>query len=294
MKALTNIGIYSTRNVQEQRTLQQVINEILPILLKQISLEAIYCFGFESHSNTNQNIIFQEDSLSKTQWQLNLLLIGENRPNATADLADIAYQHFKGNIRLLLLCYSPRQIALSNNKHKHLFAKIIRSGWLVYGKSRELASLGLANLPDVDYKGIITYTENRLNIAGGLLKQMPLFFDQPLVTAYMLRSVVEQLCLSILYAFIHYHPKQFHIQYLFQLCKSCCELEDKIPVILFEQERFNKLLKTSVSDLRFRSTKIFTSQEVKTAYAYCRDFFDQLTPVINNQLQNLKLKINEK
>lgn len=289
MKALTNIGIYPTKNVQGQKTLQQVINEVLPILLKHVALEAIYCFGFESHFNTKE-IIFQENCQFKTHWQLNLLLIGENPPNATADLADIVYQHTEEEVSLLLLCYSPRQIALSNYKHKHLFAKIIRSGWLVYGKPRELASLSLANLPDVDYKGIITYSENRLNLAGSFLRQMPLFFDQPLVAAYMLRSVVEQLCLATLYAIIHYHPKQFHIQYLWQLCKSCCELEDKILVSLYEQERYKKLLNTSVNDLRFRSTNIFTSQEVKTAYAYCTDFFDQITPVIDNQLQTLKSK----
>lgn len=293
MKALTNIGIYLTKNVQGQKTLQQVINEVLSLLLKQVSLEAIYSFGFESNFNTKENI-FQENCQIKTHWQLNLLLIGENHPNATADLADIIYQHTKGEVSLFLLCYSRKQIAHANNRHKHLFAKIIRSGWLVYGKSQELAPLKLANLPDLDYKGIITYSENRLNIAGNLLKQIPIFFDQPLVAAYMLHSVVEQLCLAILYAFIHYHPKQFHIQYLLQLCKSCCGLEDKIPVSLFEQEQNNQLLKTSVSDLRFRSTNIFTSQEVKTAYAYCKEFFDQLTPIINNQLQTLKLKNDEK
>tara|TARA_B100000678_G_scaffold290693_1_gene304327 strand:- start:10122 stop:11000 length:879 start_codon:yes stop_codon:yes gene_type:complete len=290
MKALTNIGIYPTKNVQGQKTLQQVINEVLPILLKQISLEAIYCFGFESHSDTKENI-FQENCQVKTHWQINLLLIGENPSNATADLADIVYQHTE--VSLLLLCYSRKQIIQANKKHKHFFAKIIRSGSLVYGKPQELAPLQLANLPDGDYKGIIIYSENRLNIAGRLLKHTPLFFDQPLVAAYMLHSVLEQLCLATLYTFIHYHPKQFHIQYLLQLCKSCCGLEDKIPAILFEQERYKKLLKTSASDLRFRSTNIFTSQEVQTAYAYCTDFFDQLTPVIENQLQTLKSKDDE-
>ncbi|MBZ9630436.1 hypothetical protein LB465_06550 [Salegentibacter sp. LM13S] len=293
MKVLTNIGINPTKNVQGQKTLQQVINEVLPILLKQVSLEAIYCSGFESHFNTKENI-FQENYQLKTRWQLNLLLIGENHPNSTADLADIVYQHTEGEMNLLLLCYSRKQISQANNSHKHLFAKIIRSGWLVYGKPQELAPLKLANLPDLDFKGIITYSENRLNIAGSLLKQMPLFFDQPLVAAYMLRSVVEQLCLGILYAFIHYHPKQFHIQYLLKLCKSCGGLEDKIPVSLFERERFKKLLKTNASDLRFRSMNIFTSQEIKAAYAYCAEFLDQLTPDIHNQLQTLKLKEDEK
>ncbi|MBI6117257.1 hypothetical protein [Salegentibacter maritimus] len=293
MKALTNIGIYPTKNVQGQKTLQQIINEVLPILLKQVSLEAIYCFSFESHFNTKENI-FQENYQLKTRWQLNLLLIGENHPNATADLADIIYQHTEGEVSLLLLCYTRKQIAQANNRHKHLFAKISRSGWLVYGKPQELAPLKLVNLPDLDYKGIITYSENRLNIAESLLKNTTLFFDQPLVAAYMFRLVVEQLCLGVLYAFIHYHPKQFHIQYLLQLCRNCCGLEDKIPVILFEQQWYNKLLKTSTSDLRFRSTDIFTSGEIKAAYAYCAEFLDQLTPAIHNQLQTLKLKDYEK
>ena len=287
MKALTNIGIYPTKNVQAQKTLQQVINEVLPILQRHATLETIYCFGFDSHIYTKETIL-QENCQIKTKWQLNLLLIGENPSNATADLADIVYQHTE--VSLLLLCYSRKQIIQANNKHRHFFAKIIRSGSLVDGKSQELAPLKLANLPDLDYNGITTYSENRLNIAGNLLKQIPLYFDQPLVTAYMLRLVVEQLCLGVLYAFIHYHPKQFHIQYLLQLCRNCCGLEDKIPVCLFEQERYNKLLKTSTSDLRFRSTNIFTTQEVKTVYTYCTDFFDQLTPVIDDQLQTLKSK----
>ena len=296
MKALTNIGIYPTDKVEVPQTIQQVLNDVLQILLKYVSLETVYCFGFESKCHAMHNMVIEGNRQNHQQWQINLLLIGKNIPsNSTANLTDIVYQQSKREIGLILLCYSHKEIAKSNNEHKHLFAKIIRSGWLVYGKSRELALLKLAQLPDLDYKGIITYTKSRLNFAESLLKNVSSFFDQPLMAAYILRIFLEQLCLGTLYSFIHYHPKQFYIQYLLLLCKSCCDLpEDTFIDRFLLQKRFKNLLKPSISDLRFRSSNIFSQEDIKAFYSFCVELSDRLVPVIEEQLQTLNSKHHEK
>ncbi|GHA30436.1 hypothetical protein GCM10007103_09770 [Salinimicrobium marinum] len=292
MKVLTNIGIYPTDKVEVQQTIQQVLNDVLQTLLKHVNLEAVYCFGFESNCHSIQNMVIEGNCENHQHWQINLLLIGENIPShSSANLADIVYQQSKGEIGLILLCYSLKEIAKSNNEHKHLFDKIIRSGWLIYGEPPELARLKLDNLPDLDYKGIITYTRNRLGIAEGLLENVQLFIDQPLVAAYMLRNTIEQLCLGILYAFINYHPNQFNVQYLFQLCKSCCGLPASVfPDSLFHQERFKRQLKTSASDLRFRSTDRFSKKEVQLFYQNVLSFKEQVAPILQERISQLKFQ----
>jgi|GEM_PF-1308871 hypothetical protein len=295
MKVLTNIGIYPTDKVEVQQTIQQVFNQVLQILLKHVNLEAVYCFGFESKCHSMKNMIIEGNCQNHQQWQINLLLIGENIPsNSIANLADIIYQQSKREISLILLCYSPKEIAKSDNEHMHLFDKIIRSGWLIYGEPPELAHPKLDNLPDLDYNGIITYTRNRLGIAEGLLENAHNFFDQPLVAAYMLRNTIEKLCLGILYAFIHYHPNQFNVQYLFQLCKSCCGLPASVfPANLFQEERFKRLLKTSASDLRFRSTDRFSKKEVQLLYQNVLSFKEQVAPILQERISHLDSKAYE-
>lgn len=295
MKVLTNIGIYPTDKVEVQQTIQQVLNEVLQILLKHVILESVYCFGFESNCHSMQNMVIEGNRQNHQQWQINLLLIGENIPsNSTANLADIVYQQSKVEISLTLLCHSHKEIAKSEIEHKHLFAKIIRSGWLIYGEPPESAHPKLDNLPDLDFKGINTYTKNRLGIAEGLLENAQLFFDQPLVAAYMLRNTVEQLCLGIIYAFIHYYPNQFNVQYLVQLCKSCCGLPASVfPDKLFQQERFKRLLKTSASDLRFRSTDRFSKKEVQLLYQNVLAFKEQVAPILLEQISKLNSKAHE-
>ena len=296
MKVLTNIGIYPTDKVEVQQTLQQVLNDVLQILLKHVDLEAVYCFGFESKCHSMQNMVIEGNRQNHhQQWQINLLLIGENIPsNSTANFADITYQQSKREISLILLCYSPKDIAKSKIEHKHLFSKIIRSGWLIYGEPPESEHPKLDNLPGLDYNGIITYTRNRLGIAEGLLENAQMFFDLPLVAAYMLRNTIEQICLGILYAFIHYHPNQFNVQYLVQLCKSCCGLPASVfPDSLFQQERFKSLLKTSASDLRFRSTDRFSKKEVQLLYQNLLSFKEQVAPILLEQISKLNSKVHE-
>ncbi|MGI0105619.1 hypothetical protein [Salinimicrobium sp. WS361] len=295
MKALTNIGIYPADKVEVQETIQQVLNDVLQILLKHVNLQAVYCFGFESKCYFMQNMIIEANRQNHRQWQLNSLLIGENIPfNSTANLADIVKQQYKGEISLILLFFSPREIAKSKIEHKHFFAKIIRSGWLIYGEHPELAFPELDNFPDLDYNSIISYTRNRLSIAEGLLENAGLFFDLPLVAAYMLRNTIEQLCLGILYAFIHYHPNQFNVQYLVQLCKSCCGLPAPVfPDSLFQEKEFKGLLKTSASALRFHSTDRFSKKEVQLLYQNVLAFKGQVAPILQERISQLNSKAHE-
>ena len=295
MKVLTNIGIYPTDKVEVQQTIQQVLNDVLQILLKHVILEAVYCFGFESKCHFIQNMVIEESRQNHQQWQINLLLIGINiPPNSTANLADIVYQQSKREISLLLLCYRPKEIANCKIEHKHFFAKIIRSGWLIYGEPPELVHPMLDNLPDHNFKGINTYTKNRLAIAEGLLENVQIFLNQPLIAAFMLRNSVEQLCLGILYAFIHYHPNQLNVQYLIQLCKSCCGLPASVfPDDLFQQESYMELLKTSASDLRFRSTDRFSKKEVQLLYQNVLSFKIQVAPILQERISHLNSKAYE-
>jgi hypothetical protein len=296
MKDYSNIGFYPAKKGTLHKTIQQVFNEVVQILLKYTDLDAIYCFGFQSLSLNKQTVLADTFYKKEKKWEFGLLLIGKNIPvNSTANLADFVTQQLEGKIKLSLLCYSPKQIALSNNEHRHLFKRIIQSGWLIYGNPHELIKLNLTNLPDLNYKGIIEYTQNRMTIANGLLKNASLFYDQPLTCAYMVHTTIEQVLLAILYVYIHYHPNQFHIQYLLQLCTSCCNLSENIfSNALFELEIFKKLFKTNNNDLRFRSIDIYSKEDVKLFYQCGLSFKDQLEPLLQKRIFKLKSKAYEK
>jgi hypothetical protein len=296
MKDYSNIGFYPAKKGTLYKTIQQVFNEVVQILLKYTDLDAIYCFGFQSHSLNKQTVLGDTFYKKEKKWEFSLLLMGKNIPaNSTANLADLVTQQLGGKIKLSLLCYTPKQIALSNNEHRHLFKKIIQSGWLIYGNPHELVKLNLTNLPDLNYKGIIEFTQNRMTIANGFIKNAPLFYDQPLTCAYLVRTAIKQVLLAILYAYIHYHPNQFHIQYLLQLCTNCCNLSENIfPNTLLELEICKKLFKTYHNDLRFRSTDIYSKEDVKLFYQCSLSFKDQVEPLIHKRIFKLKSKAYEK
>src|SRR5690606_41588957 len=41
-------------------------------------------------------------------------------------------------------------------------------------------------------------------------------------------DLVEQLCIALIYKYMHYHPTHFHLGYLFDLCKSFTNIGEEI------------------------------------------------------------------
>lgn len=289
MEPLSKIPINSFFHEAQEKILQQVIDQVVCLIGQYQLITSLYCFGIQSKNTTEFNMLQQKENASSSNWHLYLLLISEElQNNATANLMDLVHKKSQHEITISLLCYGSKQIATSNTKHQTFFASIIQSGWLVYGKPYELADLKLTKLPELDFSSIARYSHTRFKIAGKLLKSIPNFFDQPLVAAYMLHTIIEQFCLGLLYAHLYYHPKHFSIQYLLQLCS----LFSDTPERLFfcnpnYAEPLQKILSASYHDLRFRKTDIFLREDVEKLYGLCLEFEFQAEPLLKNRLSQL-------
>ena len=211
MEPYSKITFNSHEKFNEQETLQQVTNQMIELINKYCEPISLYCFGVRNKTFFSDTLFTIEKKPQKSSWHFYLLLISDHlKSNSTANLLDLVEKDSDGKILLTLLCYRPTQIKSSNNVHLLFFAKVIQSGWLVYGKPYELAELNLANLPALDLKGIATYSQSRIEVAQHLLK-LAASSDSPLIAGTILHSAIEQLCLGMLYTFIHYHPNHFHL-----------------------------------------------------------------------------------
>jgi hypothetical protein len=295
MGPLSKIPINSIFQKRQEKSLQQVIDQVVCLIGQRQPITSLYCFGMQSKNTTEFNLLQHKRNASCSNWHLYLLLTSEDiQNNATANLMDFIQKESKGEISITLLCYSPKQIAAANTKHQTFFASIIQSGWLVHGKPSELADLKLTNLPELDSSSIARYSRTRFEIAGKLFESIPSYFDQPLVAGYILHTIMEQFCLGLLYAYLHYHPNHFHIQYLLQLCNLFTDLPEQL---FFRNPNFSetlqKILSASYHDLRFRNTDIFLREDVEKLYELCLEFECRAEPLLKNRLSQLNPISNE-
>lgn len=288
MEPYSKITFNSHEKFCEQETLQQVTNQMIEIIKKYYEPISMFCFGVQNKTSFTDTLFTIEEKPQKPSWHFYLLIISDHlKSNITANLMDLVEKDSDGKILSSLLCYSPTQIKSSNNEHLLFFAKVIQSGWLVYGTPYELAELNLANLPALDIKGITSYSQSRIEVAQNLL-ELAGCSGSPLIAGTLLHSVIEQLCLGLLYSILHYHPNHFHLNYLLKLCSLISTVPDKY----FLQnpgysQTLQKMLNTSRHDLRFRNTDIFSTKEIEVLISLCSAFSEAVIPSIENKLNEL-------
>ncbi|MEO2128196.1 MAG: hypothetical protein ABGW91_08530 [Christiangramia sp.] len=290
MKPYSKIPFYSDENLDNSETLQQITNQFVEILNKYCSNFSLYCFGIKQESNTSSGIFDKITASNQNHWKFSALLIAENLPaNTTANLIDLVSKDSNGRIECTLICYSPKQISVSNNEHLHFFSKVIQSGWLVHGSPYELAKLQLTDLPELDISSIETYCINRITIAEHCIELIRQSENDSLVKGNLLHSIVEQLCLSILYCFAYYHPNHFHLDYLLKFCSLFTFTPEKY---FLKNPVYNKQLRSVINtgrhELRFRNAGIYAKEDLIAAKSLCLGFADEMIPIIENQLDHLK------
>ncbi|WP_405199222.1 hypothetical protein [Christiangramia sp. LLG6405-1] len=291
MEPYSKITFNSHEKFSDKETLQQVTYQMIDIIKKYCEPISLYCFGVQNRSSFSNTLFTNEELPQNSSWHFYLLLISDRlRSNSTANLMDLLEKDSVGRISVTLICYSPTQIKSSNNEHLHFFAKVIQSGWLVYGKPYELAKLNLTNLPDLDFEGITKYSVTRIEVAQDLIKLIS-HSDSPVIASTLIHTVIEQLCIGMLYAFLYYHPNHFHLNFLLKLCS----LFSSAPDQFFLQnagysETLQKMLNTSRHDLRFRNTDIYSKNDLNVLKSICIGFSEALIPCIEERLNELKIQ----
>lgn len=108
MEPLSNIPLKSFFQEAQEKTLQQVIDQVIYIIEKHQSVSALYCFGMKSMRNTEVNVLLSKECSGSSHWHFYLLLISDKlQNNATANLIDFVQKETHGEITITPLCHNP-------------------------------------------------------------------------------------------------------------------------------------------------------------------------------------------
>ena len=282
-------------NLHPSKVIEFALTQITEILKKHIEITSLYYFGMLSSAQGIHNSLNNDASKQQQHYHFYLLLLSKHIPsNSVANLSDIVRQDSGGKYTISLLLYMPKQLIAASDHNKYFFFRIIQSGGLVEGSPFELAPLQLSQIPELDTKGITNYTQDRMAIAKHCLNFSVINENTELLSAHLIRLSFEQLCLGSIYAFLHYHPQHHHPVYLFKLVQFCHEIPPNIfSEQLFEQSPLKRIFCFHHTELRYRSSSLFSVTDLHMAYSYCQCLLDYLLPIVNHQLQTLKTASHE-
>ena len=282
-------------NLHPPKVIEFALVQITEILKKHIEITSLYYFGMQSSAQGTHNSLNNDASKQQQHYHFYLLLLSKHIPsNSVANLSDIVHQDSGGKYTISLLLYMPKQLIAASDHNKYFFSKIIQSGGLVEGSPFELALLKLSQIPELDIKGITNYTQDRIAIAKHCLNLSAIEENAGILNAHLIRLSFEQLCLGTIYAFLHYHPQHHHSVYLFKLVQFCHEIPSNIfSEQLFEQSPLKNIFYFHHTELRYRSSALFSVAELNMAHSYCQCLLDYLLPIVNHQLQTLKTASHE-
>ncbi|MDN3593959.1 hypothetical protein [Zunongwangia endophytica] len=282
-------------NLHPPKVIEFALSQITEILKKHIEITSLYYFGMQSSAQGTHNSLNNGASKQQQHYHFYLLLLSKHiSTNALANLSDIVRQDSGGKYTVSLLLYMPKQLIAASDHHKYFFCKIIQSGGLVEGSPFELAPLQLSQIPKLDIKGITNYTQDRIAIAKHCLHLSDIKENASILSAHLIRLSFEQLRLSTIYAFLNYHPQHYHPLYLFKLVLFCHEIPPNIfSEHLFEQSLLKSIFCFHHTELRYRSSALFSSADLHMAYFYSQCLLDYLLPIVNHHLQTLKTASHE-
>ncbi|UAB83508.1 hypothetical protein INR75_15200 [Zunongwangia sp. SCSIO 43204] len=282
-------------NLHPPKVIEFALSQITEILKKHIEIASLYYFGMQSSGQGTHNSLNNDASKQQQHYHFYLLLLSKHiSPNAVANLSDIVRQDSGGKYTISLLLYMPKQIIAASDNNKYFFSKIIQSGGLVEGSLFELAPSQLSQIPELDIKGITNYTQDRIAIAKHCLHLSTIEENAGILSAHLIRLSFEQLCLGTIYAFLQYHPQHHQPLYLFKLVQFCYEIPPNIfSENLFEQSPLKRIFCFHHTELRYRSSSLFSVSELSMAHSYSQCLLDYLLPIVNHKLQTLKKASHE-
>jgi len=282
-------------NLHPSKVIEFALSQITEILKKHIEITSLYYFGMQSSAHGTHSSLNNDASKQQQHYHFYLLLLSKHiSSNAVANLSDIVFQESGGKYTISLLLYMPKQLIAASDHNKYFFSKILQSGGLVEGSPFELALLKLSQIPELDIKGITNYTQDRIAIAKHCLSLSAIKENVGILSAHLIRLSFEQLCLGTIFAFLHYHPQHHHPFYLFKLVQYCHEIPPNIfSEQLFEQSPLKNIFCFHHTELRYRSSSLFSVADLNMAHSYSQCLLDYLLPLVNHQLQTLKTASHE-
>lgn len=252
--------------------------DMIGILKSKLSVEALYILGVRHNYYGSDSFLFPELNLCCKQYHIDLLVICKKvPPNAVADLSSHIQHVTKGMFNVILLLHKLSEIKGSQSKHHIFFDQVRQKAWWLGGPIN-LESIMPKDVPVQDAIQVQQFCTERCRAAKYFLHmEYHLDIDTvSLLKVHMLQQSVVQLSLGLIYKYMNYHPNQFHLRYLLNLCNGFTTLgEDIFPVHSTQDKELMQVLTTSVHDTRHKKLDLYKLYHVQLLEARCRDFYER-------------------
>jgi len=255
-------SIFSNK-IQSNYIIDNALAKVSATLIEAFKIRTIYCFGYATIHNLENNIKKSYYSENLPGYHFYLLVVYlEPAANAIASMQSLIRTKFEGQYKVTVLNHSSNYVRKKNQNQKYFFDTIIANGLLVYNNPLHLMYAGTLNTErDLDFTR--KYVKDRIQTAQQLFSLAQNCFndDSAIIKKVLFCKTMEQVSIGLIYLFLGYHSGKFSINYLFSLLKYIKEV--KLPFD-FKDAKEKALY-------QFMSENPEVSKERKEYYAIIKD-----------------------
>lgn len=252
--------------------------DMMGILKSKLTIEALYMLGVRHTYHGIDSFLFPESAICSKKYHIDLLVVCEKiPPNAIADLTSNIKEFTKGMYNVTLLLHKPSEIKANRGKHHYFFDQVRQKAWWLGGHIN-LQALMPYDVPVQDPVKVQQFCAERCRAAKYLL-HMEYHLESDTVSLLkvnLLQQSVVQLSLGLIYKYMNYHPNQFHLVYLLNLCTSFTTLGEEIfPLHSHQDKELMRILNTSLHDTRHKKLDRYKLYHIQLLEERCRDFYER-------------------
>jgi len=244
-----------------------ILLDILSYLKSKLKLESLYLLGIHTTASHSKSLLFPDNGKHQKHYQFDLMVVGKKIPhNAIADITYGIKTLSKGAYDVTLMLHKPPEVKNSKSPLQYFFNEVRQKGWWLSGPNNLQTIAPIEKLKPPGAKHIQRFCKDRCTAAQHMLA---LECDLPgdglgLMEVSLLHQAVEQLCIALIYKYMHYHPTHFHLGYLFDLCKSFTNIGEEIfPRQSEEDQELFQILSRPLHDLRYMTLDKYMVYQVE-------------------------------
>ncbi|PVX46759.1 hypothetical protein C8C85_2642 [Flavobacterium sp. 103] len=275
----------------QQKELKEVITE-------HIKTSAIYCFGRQKTTYSSSRKIYPDKELQKEHSHLYLLVfVYEAKENAGSDISDKIKAKTQGSLTATVLIHHVQSLKDLCQDQQFFFWQIMQKAELLFQDINKPPYLNISETPKRNLKSTshyIAWRNNNIATIWGWVYNDDDASSSDEVKMSALHQIVEQICLSLIRAFIGYTPNHFALEYLFNLCEYFTTItSDFFPRQTWEDKSIFKLLKQQPNTLRFSKANDVDYLYYQVVEERCKNFKNQAEILIQNEINRQNEVENE-
>jgi hypothetical protein len=272
--------------------------ELKEVITDHIKTSAIYCFGRQETAYRSSRKIYPDKELQKEHSHLYLLVfVQETKENAGSDISDKINAKTQGSLTATILIHHVQSLKDLCQDQQFFFWQIMQNAELLFQDINKPPYLNISETPKRNLKSTshyIAWRKNNIATIWGWVYNDDDASSSDEVKMSALHQIVEQICLSLIRAFIGYTPNHFALEYLFNLCEYFTTITtDFFPRQTREDKSIFKLLKQQSNTLRFSKANDVDYLYYQVVEERCKNFKNQAEILIQNEINRQNEVENE-